>query len=211
MPPDTLQRGLYLVTPDEPDTERMLARVVPLLPFASCLQLRNKRVDASTLRVMGQRLHLACLAAGIPLIVNDDAALAAELGVEGVHVGEHDGGIASARELLGPSAIIGVSCYDSLQRARDAAADGASYVAFGAFFPSTTKPGARRASVELLRDSGALGIPRVAIGGITPENAPSLVAAGADLIAVIGGVFDAADPIAAARACSSLFETAIRP
>jgi thiamine-phosphate pyrophosphorylase len=211
MPTDTLQRGLYLVTPDEPDVDRLLARVVPLLPFASCLQLRNKVAETTTLRAMGQRLRAACIDAGVPLVINDDPALAAELGAEGVHLGEHDGGIANARAMLGESAIIGASCYDSLHRARDAAAAGADYVAFGAFFPSATKPSARRASTSLLRDSAALGIPRVAIGGITPENAPSLVAAGADLIAVIGGVFDAADPIAAARACSSLFETASRP
>lgn len=211
MPTDTLQRGLYLVTPDEPDVDRLLARVAPLLPFASCLQLRNKVAETTTLRAMGQRLRAACIDAGVPLVINDDPALAAELGAEGVHLGEHDGGIANARAMLGEAAIIGVSCYDSLHRARDAAAAGADYVAFGAFFPSATKPSARRASTGLLRDSAALGIPRVAIGGITPENAPSLVAAGADLIAVIGGVFDAADPIAAARACSSLFETASRP
>ena len=211
MPTDTLQRGLYLVTPDEPDVDRLLARVAPLLPFASCLQLRNKVAETTTLRAMGQRLRAACIDAGVPLVINDDPALAAELGAEGVHLGEHDGGIANARAMLGEAAIIGVSCYDDLHRARDAAAAGADYVAFGAFFPSATKPSARRASTGLLRDSAALGIPRVAIGGITPENAPSLVAAGADLIAVIGGVFDAADPIAAARACSSLFETASRP
>ena len=211
MPTDTLQRGLYLVTPDEPDVDRLLARVAPLLPFASCLQLRNKVAEKTSLRAMGQRLRAACIDAGVPLVINDDPALAAELGAEGVHLGEHDGGIANARAMLGEAAIIGVSCYDDLHRARDAAAAGADYVAFGAFFPSATKPSARRASTGLLRDSAALGIPRVAIGGITPENAPSLVAAGADLIAVIGGVFDAADPIAAARACSSLFETASRP
>ena len=211
MPTTTLQRGLYLVTPDEEDAGRLLARVVPLLPFAACLQLRNKRVDRERLRQMGQRLHAACHDARVPFIVNDDAVLAAELAADGVHLGEHDGGISRARALLGDAAIIGVSCYDSLERARDAAAAGADYVAFGAFFPSTTKPGARRATPGLLRDSAGLGVLRVAIGGITPENAPSLVAAGADLIAVIGGVFDAADPVAAARACSLLYETPARP
>ena len=101
---------------------------------------------------------------------------------------------------------LGASCYDQLERARQAVAAGAGYVAFGAFFPSGTKPGARRASPGLLRDSAALGCTRVAIGGITPDNAAGLVAAGADLLAVIGGVFDAPDPVAALRAFRRAFE-----
>lgn len=205
MPHQRLTPGLYLITPDDPDPDRLLARSVPLLPFAACLQLRNKGVDAATLHAMGMRLRAACADAGVPFIVNDDPRLAAELHADGVHLGEHDGAIAAARTLLGAAAIIGVSCYDDLQRARDAAAAGADYIAFGAFFPSSTKPNARRADVDLLRASATLGRPRVAIGGITPENARDLVAAGADLIAVISGVFDAPDPLAAARAYSSAF------
>lgn len=206
MPKPRLQQGLYLITPDEPDGERLLARVLPLLPFASCLQLRNKVMDGVALRAAGARLRNACTDAGVPLIVNDDARLARELDADGVHLGEHDGGIAGARAMLGPDAIIGASCYDDLQRARDAAAGGAGYIAFGAFFPSPTKPNARRAGIGLLRDSAGLGIPRVAIGGITPDNARPLVHAGADCIAVISGVFDAPDPVAAARAYLSCFE-----
>ncbi|GAB1406258.1 thiamine phosphate synthase [Thermomonas brevis] len=210
MPHQRLTPGLYLITPDDPDPDRLLARSVPLLPFAACLQLRNKGVDAATLHAMGMRLRAACADAGVPFIVNDDPRLAAELHADGVHLGEHDGAIAAARTLLGAAAIIGVSCYDDLQRARDAAAAGADYIAFGAFFPSSTKPNARRADVRLLRDSAALGLPRVAIGGITPDNAPQLAAAGADLVAVISGVYDAADPVAAARAYSSAFENDAR-
>ena len=101
-----------------------------------------------------------------------------------------------------------MSCYDDLERARAAVALGAGYLAFGAFFPSPTKPLARRASLDLLRDSAGFGLPRVAIGGITPDNAPSLVTAGADLIAVISGVFDAPDPAAAARAYRACFDDA---
>ena len=123
-----------------------------------------------------------------------------------MHLGEYDAAIDDARARLGAAAIIGVSCYDELARAQRAAAAGADYVAFGAFFDSPTKPNARRATPELLRQAGALGLPRVAIGGITPENAAIVVAAGADLIAVISGVFDAPDPAAAARACRSLFD-----
>lgn len=201
-----LRRGLYLITPDEPDGARLLARTLPLLPFAACLQLRSKVLDATSLRDTGLRLRAACADAGVPFIVNDDARLARELDADGVHLGEHDGGIADARAMLGDDALIGASCYDDLQRARAAAESGADYIAFGAFFPSPTKPGARRAGIELLRDSAGLGIPRVAIGGITPDNAGPLVDAGADCIAVISGVFDAPDPIAAARAYLSCFQ-----
>ena len=131
------------------------------------------------------------------------------LGAAGVHLGEHDGDIGSARALLGADAIIGVSCYDDIERARRLVAEGADYIAFGAFFPSPTKPHARRAGIDLLRNSAILGVPRVAIGGITPDNAGSLVAAGADLIAVISGVFDAPDPISAARAYLSLYRNTL--
>lgn len=206
MPRHRLHRGLYLITPDEPDAERLLARTLPLLPLAACLQLRNKAMDVATLRDIGFRLRAACAAARVPFIVNDDARLARELDADGVHLGEHDGAIADARALLGSDAIIGASCYDDLQRARDAAAAGADYLAFGAFFPSPTKPNARRAGIELLRESAGLRVPRVAIGGITPDNARPLVDAGADLLAVISGVFDAPDPIASARAYLSCFQ-----
>jgi len=202
----TLRTGLYLITPDDPDGERLLARTLPLLPFASCLQLRNKVMEADALRAVGSLLRDACAQAGVVFIVNDDPRLAHALAADGVHLGEHDGAIVEARTLLGDGAIIGASCYDELQRAREAVAAGADYVAFGAFFPSTTKPGARRATIDLLRDSAGLGVPRVAIGGITPDNARPLVDAGADLVAVISGVFDAADPVAAARAYLSCFE-----
>jgi thiamine-phosphate pyrophosphorylase len=201
-----LQRGLYLITPDERDAGRLLARVAPLLPFAACLQLRCKTMARASLREAAAGLRVACTAAGIPLIVNDDIQLAADCGADGVHLGEGDGAIDTARARLGARAIIGASCYDSPARARAAVEAGADYVAFGAFFPSPTKPGARRAAPGLLRDSASLGVPRVAIGGISPDNARSLVAAGADLVAVISGVFDAPDPVAAARAYLSCFE-----
>ena len=206
MPIPRLRRGLYLITPDARNADALLERVRPLLPLAACLQLRCKSMDATALRLAGTRLRAACREAGIPLIVNDDPQLAAQVDADGVHLGEHDGGIAAARAMLGPGRLIGASCYDSLQRARSAAAAGADYVAFGAFHPSPSKPDARRASPDLLRDSAGIGLPRVAIGGITPDNARPLVAAGAELIAVISGVFDAHDPVAAARAYLSCFE-----
>ena len=201
-----LPRGLYLLTPDEHDGERLLARTLPLLPFASCVQLRAKGLDRHVLMTAGQRLRSACRESDVAFIVNDDPGLARELDADGVHLGEDDASVDDARRLLGDAAIIGVSCYDDLARARRLASEGADYLAFGAFFPSPTKPHARRASLQLLRDSGALGLPRVAIGGITPENGGPLVAAGADLLAVISGVFDAADPAAAARAYLSCFK-----
>lgn len=206
MPRPRLHCGLYLITPDERDPAHLFARVTPLLPFAACLQLRAKSMDREALRDAATRLRVACREHGVPLIINDDARLAAEVDADGVHLGEDDGDIAAARALLGNEAIIGLSCYDDLQRARDAAAAGADYIAFGAFFPSSTKPNARRASPDLLRESAMLGLPRVAIGGISPDNARSLVDAGADLIAVISGVFDAPDPVAAARAYLSCFD-----
>ena len=201
-----LRRGLYLVTPDGDDAARLLDRVLLVLPLASCLQLRNKAMPGDALRAHARRLRAACADAGVTFIINDDAQLAFEVGADGVHLGEHDGTIAHARSLLGPGAIIGASCYDEFFLAQAAVDAGADYVAFGAFFPSPTKPAARRASVDLLRASASLDVPRVAIGGITPDNAGQLVAAGADLLAVISGVFDAPDPVIAAHAYLSCFE-----
>jgi thiamine-phosphate pyrophosphorylase len=199
------RRGLYLITPDEADTARLLARVEAVIGHAALLQYRNKTASRATRLAQAKALRALCAGHGVPLIANDDFALAREVGADGAHLGEDDGDIRTARDQLGASAIIGVSCYDDLARARAAAEAGASYVAFGAFFPSSTKPNARRASVDLLRDSAALGLPRVAIGGITPDNARGLVDAGADLLAVISGVFDAPDPAAAARAYRDCF------
>jgi thiamine-phosphate pyrophosphorylase len=142
----------------------------------------------------------------MPLIVNDDVELAAGIGAAGVHLGEDDADIAAARSRLGNGAIIGVSCYDSLERARDLAAAGADYLAFGAFFPSPTKPQARRATPDLLRAARAFGKPLVAIGGITPDNAADLIAAGADFVAVVSGVFGQPDVTDAARRYASLFQ-----
>ena len=201
-----LRRGLYLITPDERDAARLVERIRPLLPYASCLQLRSKVMDAPGLLHAGSCLRDVCASAGVTFIINDDARLAHALGADGVHLGEDDGAIADARLLLGDSAIIGASCYDDLALARDAVSAGADYIAFGACFPSPTKRAARRASLDLFSQASCLRVPRVAIGGITPDNAGSVIAAGADLIAVISGVFDAPDPVAAARSYLSCFE-----
>lgn len=198
-------RGVYLITPDEADGARLLARVAPLLGHGpTWLQYRNKRADAAQRLAQATALQALCAQAGVPLIVNDDVALAQAVGAAGVHLGEDDGDLAAARAALGADALIGASCYDDLALARAAAAAGASYVAFGAFFPTRSKVTTRRADSGLLRDAAALGLPRVAIGGVRPDNGRALVAAGADLLAVISGVFDAEDPraaLAAYRAC----------
>ncbi|WP_202845364.1 thiamine phosphate synthase [Luteimonas saliphila] len=193
-------RGLYAITPDTIDTDALLARVAGVLPHAIWLQYRNKSASQALRRAQVRALLAACRAQRVPLIVNDDWRLAAEFGADGAHLGEEDGDLRAARDALGPSAILGASCYDSLELAREAVAAGANYVAFGAFFPTSTKATTRRATASLLRESAGLGVPRVAIGGITPDNAPALVAAGADLLAVVSGVFDADDPAGAARA-----------
>ena len=198
-------RGLYLLTPDEPETAQLLAQVAAVLPHATWLQYRNKRADAALRRAQVQALLPLCRATGVPLIVNDDWRLAADLGAHGAHLGEDDGALIDARAALGADAILGASCYDDITLARRAVEAGASYVAFGAFFPSPTKPDARVARKSLLRDAEALGVPRVAIGGITPENARQLAAAGADLVAVISGVFAARHPAAAAHAYRAAF------
>jgi thiamine-phosphate pyrophosphorylase len=199
-------KGLYLITPDEPDTVRLIARVEAVVDQATWLQYRNKAANAALKREQLAALVPLCRQFKLPLIVNDDATLAAEFQTDGVHLGEDDGDLRAARRLLGPQAIIGVSCYDDFARGRSAAEEGADYLAFGAFFPSSTKPNARRAAFELLLHSAGFGVPRVAIGGITPDNARTVISAGADLIAVISGVFDAPDPPAAARAYRACFD-----
>lgn len=204
--PRRIRRGLYLLTPDECDTPRLLDRVAAVIDHASLLQYRNKRADAALADAQVAALLPLCRAHGVPLLVNDDWHLAARHGTDGAHLGEHDGDLERARAALGARAILGASCYDSLELARSAAAAGASYVAFGACFPSPTKPLARRVPAALLLEARALGLPVVAIGGITPDNAARVVEAGADLVAVISGVFDAPDPVHAARAYLRAFD-----
>ena len=194
------RRGLYLLTPDDPDTGSLVARTAPLLRHAVLLQYRNKAAPPALRRAQATALARLCADAGRPLVVNDDVALALAVDAVGVHLGRDDADPSQARARLGAGRVVGVSCYDSLPRAEAAAAAGADYVAFGAFHPSPTKPRAPRAVPSLLVRAARLGLPRVAIGGITPDNAPALVAAGADLVAVISGVYDAPDPVAAARA-----------
>ena len=201
----TRRAGLYAIT-DGPRAGLTDAVAAALRGGAALIQYRDKTADRD--RRLGEVRALLglCAAARVPLIVNDDIELAAAAGADGVHLGAGDAGIAAARDRLGADAIIGVSCYDSLARARAGAGTGADYLAFGAFFPSPTKPHARRATPALLREARALGLPLVAIGGITPDNARPLIEAGADFLAVVSGVFAAADPAVAARRYADLFD-----
>jgi thiamine-phosphate pyrophosphorylase len=171
------------------------------------VQYREKSTDSSRRLEESRALLALCRGHGVPLIINDDVELAATIAADGVHLGKDDGAVSAARVRLGPHAIIGVSCYDSLACAVQAAQEGADYVAFGSFFPSATKPHAVRAPLSLLTEARVkLGIPLCAIGGITPQNGGELVNAGADMLAVIQGLFGAEDVIAAARDYSRLFK-----
>ncbi len=198
--------GLYAVTPDIADTADLVARVVAALAGgAGAVQYRNKTADAALKRAQAAALARVHAARGAIFVVNDDPVLAAEVGADGVHLGEDDGSIAAARAIVGPDRIIGVSCYDDSARADAAVAEGADYIAFGSFFASSVKPGARRAEVGLLLRARHLDVPVVAIGGITADNARELACAGADAVAVISAVFDAPDVEAAARAVANAF------
>ena len=196
--------GLYAIT-DGPRADLLAACDAALRGGAALLQYRDKSADRVRRHDEASALAALCARHGVPLIVNDDVELAVAVDAAGVHLGEDDVDIAVARACLGERAIIGVSCYDSLERAQTLAREGADYLAFGAFFPSPTKPTARHATPGLLRAAKPLGLPLVAIGGITPDNAPGLIAAGADFVAAISGVFGAADPATATRRYATLF------
>lgn len=200
-------RGLYLVTPDILDTAELIARLDPLLgPDVALLQYRNKLADAGLRREQGRAVLALCRARGVPLVINDSLELVLELGAEGVHLGREDGDPAAARARLPAGAILGVSCYADWARAK-AAASVADYVAFGAMFPSPTKPQAAVAGMELLaRAQRELPAAVACIGGITLERAPALIAAGADLLAVVSDVFSAPQPRARAAAYRKLFD-----
>jgi thiamine-phosphate pyrophosphorylase len=202
-------RGLYVVTPDtHADPQHLAAAVAAAIRGgARLVQHRHKGGDRALRLAQAEALLRVCRTAGVPLIINDDIDLAVALGADGVHLGRDDGDPAETRARLGPAAIIGVSCYDNLARAEAAEREGASYVAFGSFFPSTTKPHAVRASPGLLRAARErLRIPTVAIGGITPQNGRLLIAAGACMLAVVSGVFAEPNPGVAASAYASLFQ-----
>lgn len=173
---------------------------------AAALQYRDKDAGDDLRRERAHALLDLCREYRVPFIVNDDPQVAASVAADGVHLGADDPAARSARARLGPTSFIGVSCYDSLERAHAAIEDGASYVAFGAFYPTGTKTPRARPSPEILRRAKAeLYVPIVAIGGITPDNAGALLAAGADLLAVIGALFSSPEPAMVMRRFERLF------
>jgi len=200
--------GLYAITPDLADTNELLRKVqLALQGGARVLQYRNKIADAALQLQQASALRHLTREFNTTFIVNDDAALAAEVDADGVHLGGEDGSVAAARAVLGESKLIGVSCYNRAPLALAAVQQGADYVAFGAFFPSSVKPEAVKADVSMLREARhEIHLPIVAIGGITQQNGAELIQAGADSLAVISALWDAPDIEASARGFSYLFE-----
>lgn len=199
--------GLYALTPDLADASELSARVAAALAGgATAIQYRNKTASPEVRLKQARAVRALCSARGATLIVNDDVELALAVAANGVHLGHDDPTVATARARLGPAAIIGVSCYDSLLRAEAAVGAGVDYIAFGSFFRSAVKPAAVRAHPSLLSEAKRRWeVAVVAIGGITAANAAPLLHAGADALAVISAVFDAPDVEAAAREIASLF------
>jgi thiamine-phosphate pyrophosphorylase len=198
-------RGLYAITDGGPQIAAAVEAAIR--GGARLLQYRDKSADPARRLVQARSLLELCHGHGLSLIVNDDVALAAEAGADGVHLGKDDGRVQDARVRLGPRAMIGVSCYDSLERALQAAHDGADYVAFGSFFASSSKPQAIPAPLSLLVEARRnLSIPLCAIGGITPDNGAGLISAGADMLAVINGLFASDDVEKEARRYAALFK-----
>ena len=204
----TIMRGLYAITPDGLREADLIARVEATLKGgASILQYRDKTSPATQQADVAGELRALCRRFGALLIINDNLPLALSVDADGVHLGSDDGDLAAARRRIGPDKILGASCYADFDRARAAALAGADYVAFGAVFASPTKPHAVRADLSLFgRCRRELQLPACAIGGITRDNAAPVVAAGADMLAVITDLFEAPDIEARARAYLPFFE-----
>jgi thiamine-phosphate pyrophosphorylase len=198
--------GLYAVTPETADTDALVRAVEACLRGgARLVQYRAKGAPPALALAQAGRLADACRRQGVPLIVNDSIDLALAAKASGVHVGREDASVAAARSAF-PRGIVGVSCYDDLARAAAAGASGADYIGIGSMFASPTKPGAVRAPLDLIaRAREASGLPVAAIGGIDAGNAAAVIAAGADMVAVISALFDAPDPERAARDIARLF------
>lgn len=201
-------RGLYVVTPEGLSQKQLMRHVrAALTGGAALVQYRDKQAGRDERRETACALRAVCREFAVPLLINDDLALALAVDADGVHLGTGDGDWRAARQRLGANRLLGTSCHADLALAREAVLAGADYVAFGAFFPSPTKPLAVRADLSLLgRCREEFGTPVCAIGGITLENAPALLAAGADLLAVISDVFSAPDVLTQAAAYQHLFE-----
>lgn len=199
--------GLYGVTPDDADSARLMMRVRAALDGGMrLLQYRNKTASASLRREQAAALRTLCREYDAALIINDDLDLALAVDADGLHLGGEDGSLAAARARLGPEKWLGASCYRSLDNAERAIAEGADHIAFGSFFVSTVKPGAVRSTPSLLTEAKQkFRVPVVAIGGIELKNAPLLIAAGADSVAVITALFSAPDVMLAAQKFNALF------
>lgn len=211
-------RGLYGITPEWDDTERLLTAIDQAAQGGMvALQWRRKTASPNDGMAQAHLIRERCRERGILFIVNDDWRLATMIDADGVHLGRDDSSIAKARTALGADKLIGSSCYDDLELARRAIDDGADYIAFGAVYPSAVKPQAVRAGLDVIRAGHELATSRVAastpgkrvavvaIGGITPDNAAPVIDAGADSIALITGLFDAPDVHLAASRCRDLF------
>jgi thiamine-phosphate pyrophosphorylase len=203
-------RGLYALTPDDNLLPRLSALVESALKGGvKWVQYRNKTAPPPLKRAQAAELLRICHAHGARLIINDDVWLAVEIGADGAHLGRDDipgGGIATARDALGAKRILGISCYDDLDRAEVAVDAGADYIAVGSVFASVTKPQATRASLDVVAAAKQrFRVPVVAIGGITTKNAPQVLAAGADMVAVMSDLFDAMDIKSQAEKFQKLF------
>ena len=201
-------KGLYLVTPDWDDTDRLLqVSEAALKGGAALLQYRHKTAEAALRQVQASALLALCRRFGRPFIVNDHVDLCLAIGADGVHVGGTDATIADVRAQVGPDLIVGASCYGDLALARSAHAAGASYVAYGGFYPSRVKKYPVTTDCDILAKSRLeVPLPIVVIGGMTPENSAPLVAAGADMVAAISSVYLADDPQSAAASFAALFD-----
>ncbi|WP_292931253.1 thiamine phosphate synthase [Noviherbaspirillum sp.] len=202
-------KGLYLVTPDWDDTQKLLdVTEAGLRGGAALVQYRHKTASPQLRKEQAAALLALCRNYGRPFIVNDFVDLCMELDAHGIHVGGTDAPIAQVRAVVGPDKIVGASCYGSLQLARDAQQAGASYVAFGGFYPSRVKKYEVSTSPDIVTQARTeVPVPNVVIGGMTPENAEPLVANGADMVAAISSVYMVDDPEAAARRFVNLFKS----
>ena len=201
-------QGLYAITDSNLIKTQAFVSTVEqaIIGGAKIIQYRDKTNDKQRRFVQAQALNYMCKKYNIPLLINDDIMLAQQIGADGVHIGKDDSKLKTARTILGDKAIIGVSCYNQLSLAQQAVADGATYVAFGSFFSSSTKPNAITSEVNLLQQARKiLNCPLVAIGGITPVNGTELIEVGADCLAVIQGLFGQTEVKAEAERYAALF------
>lgn len=201
-------KGLYAITDCENLTTELLINKTKqiLRSGAAMLQYRNKYDDFAVRESQARELKILCGKYNVPFIINDDIELASAINADGVHLGKDDRSCEQARALFGQQMIIGISCYNDLNRAMAAENTGASYIAFGAFFPTNTKNNTVRAGPELIQEAKQrLKLPVVAIGGITPENGKLLIDAGADFLAVAGGIYGPADPAQIMQSYITLF------